>query len=87
MQILACADNIDIINRSAQSVIGAFRPLKDAASTVGLVININKTKYKLTTPTRRPVLRRRQFIKSMRRWYSLLMSLHILDLVTSDNNT
>jgi hypothetical protein len=45
MQILAYADNIDIINRSPKSLIEATITLDRAARRMGLEINQAKTKY------------------------------------------
>lgn len=45
VQILAFADDIDIIARSERDLIKTFRNLRDAAGNMGLKINGNKTKY------------------------------------------
>ena len=45
VQILAFADDVDIIARSERDLIKSFRALRDAAGTMGLKINENKTKY------------------------------------------
>jgi len=44
VQILAFADDIDIIGRSKHSVIDAFVALESAAKKMGLVINAEKNK-------------------------------------------
>lgn len=44
-QILAYADDIDLMGRSERDVAEAFRQLVDEAAAVGLRVNFSKTKY------------------------------------------
>lgn len=44
-QLLAYADDVDIIGRNAEHVKQTFISLTNAASSVGLRVNVNKTKY------------------------------------------
>ena len=45
LQILAYADNIDIVGRSERAVKEASETLAISASTMGLTINEDKTKF------------------------------------------
>lgn len=49
VQLLAFADDIDIIGRTKQAVVEAFTSLENAASRMGLTINEDKTKYMIST--------------------------------------
>ena len=49
IQLLAFADDIDIIGRTKSSVINAFVALESAAKEMGLVINADKTKFLIST--------------------------------------
>ena len=49
VQLLAFADDINIIGRSKRSVIDAFVQLESAANMIGLVINADKTKFLIAT--------------------------------------
>uniref|UniRef100_T1HU63 Reverse transcriptase domain-containing protein n=1 Tax=Rhodnius prolixus TaxID=13249 RepID=T1HU63_RHOPR len=54
VQLLAYADNLDIIGRSFRAVEEAFLTLEGPARRMGLVLNEKKTKYMVTgrsTPT------------------------------------
>jgi hypothetical protein len=45
VQVLACADHIDIIGRTTRAVKETFLKLEIAAQEIGLMINESKTKY------------------------------------------
>ena len=49
-QVLAYADDIDLIGRSSVNVVESFLRLERAAESVGLQVNGDKTKYMLSTP-------------------------------------
>jgi sorting nexin-29 len=49
VQLLAFADDIDIIGRTKHSVIDAFVALESTAKEMGLVINADKTKFLIAT--------------------------------------
>jgi hypothetical protein len=48
LQLLACADDIDIVGTSQSAVWKAYLALKEEAAKVGLKINEQKTKYMIT---------------------------------------
>ena len=50
-QVLAYADDIDLIGRTSANVVESFLELEKAANSVGLKVNGDKTKYMLSTPT------------------------------------
>ncbi|GFU10612.1 reverse transcriptase domain-containing protein [Trichonephila clavipes] len=51
VQLLAYADDIDIIGRSEKAVKEAFQALEISATNMGLTINENKTKFMETLPS------------------------------------
>ena len=48
-QILAYADDIDVIGRTSSNVIDNFLAIEKAANSVGLKVNGDKTKYMLSS--------------------------------------
>jgi hypothetical protein len=54
-QLLAYADDVDIIGRTERAVSETFIKLEEAAKRMGLIINQDKTKYleAVNTPSRR----------------------------------
>ena len=44
-QLLGYADDIDIISRNIEDLASSYLGISDAAETMGLLVNINKTKY------------------------------------------
>lgn len=85
-QILAYADDIDIIGITEAAVTEAYIALKHAAREMGLVININKTKYMLAAaqPARerqRPLSIENEEIESVREF------VYLGSLVNSQNDT
>jgi hypothetical protein len=52
-QLLAYADDIDIVGRSQSAVRDAFLALEREAAKIGLKINEQKTKYMIATQIRR----------------------------------
>ena len=49
VQLPAYADDIDIIERTRQDVIAAFRAFEREPTKIGLAVNEGKTKYMLST--------------------------------------
>lgn len=49
LQILEYADDIDLIGRRRYVIIDALKRLEEAASSIGLRINENKTKYMISS--------------------------------------
>ena len=49
VQLLAYADDIDIIGRTKQDVTAAFSAIERESSKMGLAVNEGKTKYMLST--------------------------------------
>ena len=45
VQILRYADDIDIISRNVADLTTSFINIRDAASSIGLEVNVEKTKY------------------------------------------
>ena len=50
-QVLAYADDINLIGRTSAKLVESFVELEKAANSVGLKVNGDKTKYMLSTPT------------------------------------
>ena len=49
VQILAYANDIDVIGRMMRDVTAAFSAIERASAKMGLAVNEGKTKYMLTT--------------------------------------
>ena len=45
IQLLGYADDIDIISRTQEELSSSFSNIRNAAETMGLVVNVEKTKY------------------------------------------
>ena len=87
VQILAYADDIDIIGRTPEDIREAFLALEDSAKRMGLRINEDKTKLMISSPTATLNQTTHTFNAATYRFEIVNSFVYLGSLVNAHNNT